>query len=156
MHKIQVAFYRNDCKADVLDCLVMPQEWTTIAYNASRQYCAVLPNFGDHTFAKVCIDPVSLSFFRKNFGRIDDSLTRAMLWSIFFNMVSEARIPSTEFVEFFISNIAQEGCEGVFTNQFDAVWNAIGKFTPYQYREELGDRVFFFLTELLVKSGEDQ
>jgi hypothetical protein len=57
-------------------------------------------NQEDWTFAENIIDPVSLSFFRKNIDQIKDLLTRLMIWYNFRSMVKLSHIPIAEYIAF--------------------------------------------------------
>jgi len=68
----------------------------------------VLLNYEDHAFAKIIIDPISQEFFIKNILKINDILTRTYVWRNFYDMVMDAVIPSTKYIELFVANIGQE------------------------------------------------
>lgn len=60
---------------------------TTLQYDGSKQFKAVLLNYGDYAFIKVLLDPASLDFFKINLIRISDTLTRTLTWKAFYDMV---------------------------------------------------------------------
>lgn len=113
-HKIQFAMFHEDCSFDVAEEWVLAQEFTPMRLPFSSKHVAVLPNFGDFTFAKVLLDAQSASFFSRNIARISDSLSRAILWKAFLDMVTDARICSRHYTEVLLANIAEESCDILF------------------------------------------
>ena len=59
----------------------------------------VYPNHGDHAYAKVALDPVSLDWARANLARLDDSLLRQQVWASLWEMVRDQALASTEYLE---------------------------------------------------------
>ncbi len=58
----------------------------------------VFPNHGDHDYAKVILDPVSLAFARERLAELEDPLLRQLTWSALWDMVRDARLRSTEYL----------------------------------------------------------
>ena len=61
------------------------------------------PNYdweNDHTFVKNNIDEVSREFFVNNLNKIDNILTRTLIWRSFYEMVKDAKITSVEYLNF--------------------------------------------------------
>jgi hypothetical protein len=81
---IKVGLFKENFDVDVIEVLVPPNPEVVAYYNGSSNYKAILLNFGDLTFVKNIIDPVSLDFFIKNINSIKDILSRTMLWRTFF------------------------------------------------------------------------
>ena len=85
-----------------------------IEYDGSKQYKAVLLNYGDHSFARIGFDCKSHAFFSENVNKIDDVLTRKLIWKNLFNSVYAGVEPSTKFVDVLCRHIAGEKSDGVF------------------------------------------
>ncbi len=64
-----------------------------------RRPALILPNDGDLTYAKVRLDPASLATARAQLSRFTDSLPRAILWDTAWDMVRDAQLSASEFVE---------------------------------------------------------
>ena len=118
-HKIMIALFKEDCSFDVIEAFVKPQEETIIEYDGSKQYKAVLLNYGDQTFARISFDKHSRSFFAENVNKIDDVLTRILIWKNFYDAVYSAKEPSTNFIDLFCRHIASEKSDAVFEKQFE-------------------------------------
>jgi len=59
----------------------------------------LLLNDGDLTYAKIRLDEQSWSTVRQHLCRIGDPLTRALLWAAAWDMVRDAELPVTEYLE---------------------------------------------------------
>ena len=58
----------------------------------------VFPNHGDHAYAKIALDPVSVEFVRAELHRVEDDLLRALLWTSLWEMVRDSQLRSTEYL----------------------------------------------------------
>ena len=58
----------------------------------------MFPNHGDHDYAKVVLDPVSLAFARERLADLDDPLLRQLAWSALWDMVRDARLSSIDYL----------------------------------------------------------
>jgi len=59
----------------------------------------VFPNHEDHDYARVLLGETSLAFARKRLGELGDPLLRQLLWTSLWDMVRDARLRSTDFLE---------------------------------------------------------
>ena len=66
-------------------------------------------------------------------------------------MVKDGLIPSTRYIEIFLSNIADEKSDSIFERHFGYVFSAINTYTPRKLRKELNERLFTFLLNLIKK-----
>lgn len=69
-HQTRVALFKDDCTYDVLDVLITPTPTTTVAYDGTQGYKAILVNYEYWSYFKYSIDAVSLAFFEKNLNNI--------------------------------------------------------------------------------------
>lgn len=58
----------------------------------------VFPNYGDHGYCKVALDPESLRYILANIGRVDDTLLRLQLWASLWNMVRDQQLASLDYL----------------------------------------------------------
>ena len=58
----------------------------------------VFPNYGDHAYAKVALDPASVDFVRTKLDRVDDHLLRELLWMSLWEMVRDRQLRSSEYL----------------------------------------------------------
>ena len=94
--------------------MIFPKEVNTISYDGSKKYKAVLLNYEDHTFVKNNIDSASREFFTDNLSKINDILSRTLIWRSYYEMVKDAIIPSDKFISIFIKNIFNEPSDSIF------------------------------------------
>ena len=71
-------------------------------------------------------------------------------------MVKDAKITSADFIDFVIKNIAKEQSDSIFEKQFDLIHASIHSFTPYQYRQELANKVFALVLDLIANTPKQQ
>jgi aminopeptidase N len=59
----------------------------------------VFPNHEDHDYARVLLGDTSLAFARERLPELGDPLLRQLLWTSLWDMVRDARLRSTDFLE---------------------------------------------------------
>lgn len=79
---MDVAFYDSDFKEYVVEGVVLSDknEINNITLNIGKPVKAYLINYGDHTYAKVRFDPNSLANFYSNMNKIENPVSRSMIW----------------------------------------------------------------------------
>lgn len=60
-------------------------------------------------------------------------------------MVKDGVIPSSQYIDIFLSNIVQEKSDSIIERHFDYVNSAINTFTPRTHREPMNDKLFDFI-----------
>jgi aminopeptidase N len=73
----------------------------------------VLVNDDDLTYTKVELDPDSTDVVTRELDAFVDPLPRALVWSATWDMVRDAQLPATRFVELVTRNVASESEVGV-------------------------------------------
>ena len=73
-----------------------------------RQPDLVLLNDGDLTYAKIRLDPRSLTTAVTHIDKVDDSLARALLWSAAWDMTRDGEMRATDFVALVLRGIGTE------------------------------------------------
>jgi aminopeptidase N len=68
----------------------------------------ILPNDGDLAYAKVRFDPRSWATVTEHLGDLDDSLARALCWTAGWDMVRDAELASSDYVDLVLKNIGGE------------------------------------------------
>jgi len=64
----------------------------------------------------VLLDDISIEFFKNNLHKIDDVLTRSLIWRSFYDMVRDGKISSEEYIEFFIKVIPLEESDDIISS----------------------------------------
>src|SRR5690606_27200117 len=101
----------------------------------------VFPNWGDHAYAKIALDPLSAAWVRQNIERVEDTLLRQLLWSSLWNMVRDQQLKSTEFLAIVREKAATEQVELVdgILGQATA---ALARYVPEEMKDEEGHKLF--------------
>jgi aminopeptidase N len=68
----------------------------------------LLVNDRDLSYGKVRFDERSISTLKAHLGKIDDSLTRALCWSAAWDMLRDAEISATDFIDIALAGLAGE------------------------------------------------
>jgi aminopeptidase N len=95
----------------------------------------VFPNYNDHGYAKVALDPESLAFVRGNMERIDDDLLRLQLWASLWNMVRDQQLKSTDYLALVRSKIVLEAMPEAVEAVTNNAIAAIGRYVPEAWRD---------------------
>lgn len=62
------------------------------------------------------LDDVSIEFFKANLHKINDVMTRTLIWRAFFDMVRDGKLSSEEYADIFIKAIPQETSDDIITS----------------------------------------
>lgn len=71
-------------------------------------------------------------------------------------MVKDAKITSTDFINFVAKNISNEKSDSIFERQFDLMNAAISSYTPSPFRENLANQVFNLILDLIKNTPKEQ
>ena len=91
-HKIKVSLFKEDGSLHSLQVLLRGKETNELSYDGSEGYKAILLNDEDHTYAKIKLDSASKDFFYENLHKIDNVVTRSIIWRCFYEMVRDAEM----------------------------------------------------------------
>jgi len=158
-HKMKLALFRKDGSFDVVDILLRNQEDTVVELK-EKDYVAALPNYGDETFIKICLDKESLAFFKENLNSVAESGARILIWRAFYDMVRDAKLASFEFIDLVSKFIFTEKEMTVVNYVLGFADNAASGFTPKDYKKKylhnLFEEVFKYLIANEKISNEDE
>ncbi|MDP1721101.1 MAG: aminopeptidase N [Candidatus Nanopelagicaceae bacterium] len=113
----------------------------------------VLINDGDLTYAKIRFDENSISTLKNHIGDIADSLARALCWSAAWDMLRDAEISSTDFVDIALSGLPGETDITIVALIAEQLAIAVNQYAHPSVRDALRSRVASGL-ELLMDSAE--
>lgn len=71
----------------------------------------VYPNFGDHGYVHVQLDPLSLQQLTHELSHLQDPLTRTLVWNDLWRMTRETQIPLKKYIEIISENFNGENDE---------------------------------------------
>jgi aminopeptidase N len=90
----------------------------------------VYPNHGDHGYAKVALDPVSVAWARGNLGRLADPLLRAQGWTTLWEMVRDRLLSSADYLDLVRRVGVSEQSLHIVELISETPAPAIGRYTP--------------------------
>lgn len=99
-HKIRIGLF--DQNAEVIrtvDVYINNTEKTEVELGDLSNVSAILLNYEDHDFAIIQIDSRSSEFFKQNYAKITDELTRTIIFKSYYDMVRSQAIPGSEICE---------------------------------------------------------
>jgi len=116
----------------------------------------VFPNHGDHDYAKVILDPVSMAFARDRLAQIDDPMLRQLAWSALWDMVRDARLRSTEYLAMVREQAPLERDVALLDSILEHAVGALRRYLPEHVRaRESHTLVTTALAALRSGSAED-
>jgi aminopeptidase N len=98
------------------------------------------PNAGDHAYAKVRLDPVSLDHAREHLGDIDEPLLRQQVWASLWEMVRDQQLPSTGYLELIAGHMPDETSLPIVQLVTATAGGAIMRFVPEDMIDEAATR----------------
>lgn len=104
IHKIKVGYYNHNCEVVKVDEVFVEAQAETLHKTEAKDFVAVLPNYEDWDFVRISFDPVSAEFFRKNLNKLDQ-LNKLVVIRGFFEMVRDAQMKATDFIESLTDNL---------------------------------------------------
>jgi len=109
---VALGFYSLREGALMRDCLVevdVAGPRTEVTELVGRpQPDLLLVNDGDLTYAKARLDERSLATVHAHLGHIIDPLARSLCWAITWDMVRDAELPTSRFVDIVVAHVADE------------------------------------------------
>lgn len=117
----------------------------------------VLLNDGDMTYAKIRFDDRSLETLKKHLGAIGDSLARALCSSAAWDMLRDAEISSTDFLDIALAALPGETDITVVSQITERMATAVDQYAHPTVRDALRSRVANGLSTLLdsAAAGSD-
>lgn len=149
-HKIELAFFDEKGKVADVKELIIENKPETIVKIENKGYKAVLPNYNDWSFIKIILDDQSLDFFKANLGNLDEGLTQLIIVRSLFEMVRDAKVKATDFVDMLLSGYIAQTFKNIHTfgSVMRSVQGAVFTYLPKQQRLETASKVFKALNEL--------
>ncbi len=95
----------------------------------------VFPNYGDHAYAKVSLDPASVDYVRTRLDRVQDELLRELLWMSLWEMVRDRELRSTEYLAIARSELPDEPDLDVVNTVLDRAALVVNRYLPESIRE---------------------
>jgi aminopeptidase N len=114
----------------------------------------LLVNNSDLTFAKIRFDNRSVETLKGSLGKLNDSLARALCWSATWDMLRDAEISATDFVEIAISGLTEEDDVTTVSAIGNQLLSAIEVYAAPKNRDSLREKVADLFKKLLEKAEQ--
>jgi aminopeptidase N len=114
----------------------------------------VFPNYNDHAFAKIALDPRSLDFIREKIDRIDDALLRQLLWTSLWSMVRDQQLKSTDFLALAREKLPIEPDLELVDSMLGYASAALGAYVPEERRQAEAHALFETCRQTLQSAPE--
>lgn len=129
-HHVEVALVAEDGRAQVLPAAVSAARSPLSGAAGMPAPAFVFPNHGDHGYAKVALDPVSIAWAKDNLGRLADPLLRAQVWTTLWEMVRDRRLTSADYLNLVRRVGVAEQSLHIVELISETPIAAIGRYTP--------------------------
>ena len=93
---------------EVLDVLIPNTEKFEVKFDSSKDVKAVLLNYGDEAYMKIILDKYSSDFFLKNVYKIEDNLSKGLIWRSLWDTIRDGKESSLKFLEAALDQLPQE------------------------------------------------
>ena len=114
----------------------------------------VYPNHGDHAYAKIALDAVSVKFVRARLDRVEDDLLRALLWTSLWEMVRDSQLPSTEYLSIGRAQLPSEPDLDITDIVLERSAIALARYVPESRREEEAHTWFELALDSLARTHD--
>ena len=117
----------------------------------------LLINDTDLSYAKIRFDERSIATLKSHLGKIDDSLTRALCWSAAWDMLRDAELSATDFIDIALAGLPGEDDITIVTNVALQLVTAVELYAADKNRDRLREKVADALIQMLgsAKPGSD-
>ena len=127
-HRTQLGLYRLDGSSALVSTL--PVTYAGEQSNVSDAVGLPCPdlvyaNHGDWDYARVRLNASSIESLKSSLNAFDDPLTRSMLWQSVYDLMLDAELTPTEFIDFALANIAAEPVDEVTSQVLSSISSAL-------------------------------
>jgi aminopeptidase N len=99
------------------------------------------PNFGDHAYAKIALDPISLAYVGASLDRIDDALLRQLVWMSMWEMVRDCQLRSTDFLAICRQRLVAESDLDIVNAAVERATLTLLRYIPDNTREAQAEQM---------------
>ncbi|MEY3455465.1 MAG: aminopeptidase, partial [Actinomycetota bacterium] len=160
-HRMAVGLY--DLKGDVLSRrtsveLDVAGELTSVdKLKGEKVADLLLINDKDLSYAKIRFDQRSIETLKSHLGKLNDNLSRALCWSAAWDMLRDAEISSSDFIDIAIAGLPGEDDITTVTALGNQLSSAIEVYAAPKNRDSLREKIATVMGDLLerAKPGSD-
>jgi aminopeptidase N len=156
-HKMQVGFYADDgTLIEAKEIFLKNQKETVIEYDGSKDVVAIIPNVGDYSFIKIILDEQSINWAMKNISKVQDELTRALVWRSMFDMVRDCRLKSVEMINICSSHFSQETNSSILQSMTAYCSLCLFNYCPEKFYDEKCESSWLAVYGVLTKTKDEE
>jgi aminopeptidase N len=111
-HKVEVAlFYKKNGKLQPGEIFPTTENVeSNPVKDATGKPCPdfIFPNYKDHDYVKVELDPVSLKTATQDIALVQDPMLRQMVWHTLWQMVKDVKLKASDYIDSALKNLGRE------------------------------------------------
>ena len=159
-HRLDVTLFRGEKqhleRIATLDVLVDPNTPVTMVAEAVgiQAPSLVVLNDNDHTYARVRFDERSLTTLRTSLSRIDEELTRAVVWTALWNLTRDGELSVADYTGIALTHGLVEPNPNLVAQVLANISFATAHFLPHGLREQGQRELADTLWTRLLGAGE--
>lgn len=113
-HKMIVTVLDENVEVvDSKEIILNDTELTEVEFSDMSRAKAVLLNDEDLDFIKVSLDDRSTEYFKANINRLKSQLSKAIVYKSFYDMVNDAKMKASDFIDFVVKNYNDKDSEAL-------------------------------------------
>jgi len=152
-----VAFYDEELKAHMIKNVVISEkeQLNKVEFDFNFPVKAIIINHGDHAYCKVRFDEKTLNCFENELYKIDEYLTRSVVWRQLWLLVMDGQMSSLQYFDFVVKQLPQETVEQAITSTLMNLNTLIQYYIPEDSVKTCQEKMFETLLDLLGKDIPD-
>lgn len=158
MHMLDIALYDKTFKATTVKrVLVEPKPITIVgSLKGKPAPFATYLNVNDFAFCKIQLDAPSIPAFQEELNKIDDTLTRLMIWRSLWDMVRDGKASTKDFLGLVVKQAALEQVEPIFTSALGFSLAATTWYVPIEFHKKENIPLFDMVVKRLkIETSEN-
>jgi aminopeptidase N len=112
-HKTVIGAFGKDAAGNLVETASVPVTYSSSEAEVPEMIgkdCPMLvyPNYLDHDYVRVNLDPVSINSAKSSLSSFSDSFLRSMLWQSLWDMTRDAQLPIADYADVAFNQLARE------------------------------------------------
>ena len=117
----------------------------------------LFPNFGDHGYVQVILDPESLEFVKQHLEKITDPLLRMQIWQSLWEMVRNQELSSLDYIRIATEKVKIENDLELIQVIIEQLGAAVSRYVPEEVKLSEAHNLFTLAkSQLAVAQNSDE
>ena len=117
----------------------------------------LFPNFGDHGYVQVTLDPESLQFVKEHLEKISDPLLRMQIWQSLWEMVRNQELSSLDYITIATEKVQIESDLELIEVIIEQLSSAVSRYVPEEMKLSEARKLFTLArSQLTVARNSDE